>query len=217
MAEAPQTPSPSSTAVPSPAPPAPGRRLVSRILPFIPIALAVGVALAYRHYYYPQPVFKTDADLVGAKAPDFSLRDAHKEPGDPLVTLSLLVEKSPVMLVFYRGYSCPRCMWHLQLVDDQIDEFANAGLQVVAISPDTPANTRDSIDTYNQDFPFPLLYDPDDKVARAYDLPGQDGYYLHGVFVVDMERRIRFAARTQEQYPAILDVVEVGKKLQQQP
>jgi peroxiredoxin len=213
MAESPENPSPSPPSPASLAPaPRPSRRRAARILPFLPILLALGIALTIR--YFPKPPAKTDAELLGTRAPDFSLRDAHKQAGDPLVTLSLLVEKSPVMLVFYRGYTCPRCMWHLAQAADAIDDFTNAGLQILAISPDTPANTRDSIASFNQDFPFPLLYDPDDKIARAYGLLSQDGYFLHGVFVVDRQRRIRFVARTEEQYPVTQNMVDVGKELQ---
>lgn len=188
----------------------------ARLVPFIPILLALVVAFAARYFMTSAPPMK-EKDLIGTKAPDFSLRDAHKEESDDPVTLSLLADKGPVVIVFYRGYGCSRCMGHLALIGGQIEDYEQAGVQVLAISPDTPANTKDSIATFQQDFPFPLLSDRDNKVARAYGLLAADGSFLHGVFVIDRERRIQFAAKTDEPYGDAAMLLEIAKKWRKTP
>jgi peroxiredoxin len=198
-----------------PPPPVTPRRKArrdSRILPFIPIMLAVAIAFIVRQYIN-RPATVVEKELVGTKAPDFSLRDAHKTEGDDPVTLSLLIDKSPVLIIFFRSYSCPRCVAALVAVTDEFEAFTKAGIQVIAISPDTVANTRDSIQTYG-DFPFPLLSDRDDKAARAFGLLASDDTYFHGIFIIDQDRRIQFAVRTEEPYTDTQSLLEAGKKPQ---
>ena len=184
-----------------------------RVLPLVPIVAALATALIVRQFYPKPAAVKLGSDLIGTKAPDFSLRDVHKEEGEAAVTLSLLAEKGPVVVVFYSSYVCPRCVGHLSAIADEFEAFTDAGLQVIAISPDTPANTRDSIQTYG-DFPFPLLFDRESKVAGAFGLVNADGNYLPGVFIIDRDRRIQFAARSAEPEVDIGNVLEFGRKLQ---
>ena len=127
----------------------------------------------------------------GELAPDFTLPDAH----GGTVTLSDAEKNGPVLLIFYLGYSCPRCVEHLRSVSDRIDEFKKLGTTVLAVSPDTLAETRDSVRTYDEDFSFPLLSDPDKSVARRYGMAPPGATMLHGVFVIDRRGVIRFAAR----------------------
>jgi len=181
------------------------------LVPFVPIVLALVIALIARHFQPAQA--EVSEKMVGMKAPDFSLRDAHQEAGDEPVTLSILTDKSPVLIVFFMGYSCPKCIGHLGALGDMVDDFAQAGVQIIAISPWTVTNTRDSIQTYG-DFPFPLLSDLDGKVARAYGLVDSDGQPLHGVFLVDKERRIQFAAKTDHPYTDIGDLLKRAQNLQ---
>jgi peroxiredoxin len=184
-----------------------------RVLPFVPIVVALATALIVRQFYPKPAPAKLGNELIGTKAPDFSLRDVHKEEGEAAVTLSLLAEKGPVVVVFYSSYVCPRCVGHLKAIADEFEAFTDAGLQVIAISPDTPANTRDSIQTYG-DFPFPLLFDRESKVAGAFGLVNADGNYLPGVFIIDRDRRIQFAARSEAPEVDIGNVLELGRKLQ---
>jgi peroxiredoxin len=200
------TPDPSS---PPGAPSTPPRRSFALlVLPFIPIVLALGVALSIRSSPKTPPPAATRAD-VGDLAPDFSLQDARQQPDAPPIALSCMVQKGPVVLVFHRGLGCHFCYAFLQQIAEQFDDFTKAGLQVLALSSD-PYGALD-----NPDFPFPLLFDPNDDVAYAYDLFDAEGALRYGVFIVDKDRRIRFAARTSvplgDAIPAFLDE---GRKLQ---
>jgi peroxiredoxin len=203
---------------PNPAPqPAPGGspsprrrpRLLSYALPFIPVVLAVGIALAIRASAKTRPPATTTSPQIGDLAPDFTLQDARKQPDAPPISLSRTLQKGPVILVFHRGLGCHFCYAFLTQIAEQIDDFNKAGLQVLALSAD-PMGAAE-----NPDFPFPLLWDSNDDIAYAYDLFDADGSLRYGVFIIDQDRRIRFAARTSypmsEALPAFLDE---GRKLQ---
>ena len=220
-----EPPSPASHSGPasrviSPAPdPFPRRNPWALLLPVIPIVVALGVAYGVRQYKLRHPSAPEVAQTgparalkIGSLAPDFSLPDAHKLTGDEPVTLSILANKSPVLVVFYLGYSCPRCVGHRKEISDRIEEFNKAGLQVIAISPDTLAETRDSIGVYG-DFAFPLLSDQDEKVARVFGLMEPDGGMHHASFLIDTDRRIQFFNISDHPDSDIDNLLAMGRNL----
>jgi peroxiredoxin len=71
---------------------------------------------------------------VGDSAPDFELPNAS---GD-MVRLSSLLERGPVVLVFYRGAWCPYCNAQLHELQARLPEIASLGATLVAISPQLP-------------------------------------------------------------------------------
>jgi len=106
---------------------------------------------------------------TGDKVPDFSLPSA--QGGE--VSLSELLKKGPVVLVWYRGGWCPYCMVHLKAMQEALGGIRAAGGEVVAISPEIPekaAETREK-----NGFEFPIVSDTGNRIARqfrvVYDLP----------------------------------------------
>lgn len=101
---------------------------------------------------------------VGAKAPDFSL----KNPYGKTIKLSTLLKKGPVILTFYRGAWCPYCNLQLHQLKQALPQFKKHGASLVAITPQTPDK---SLGQFKQDgFPFEVLSDMDYKVIKAYQL-----------------------------------------------
>jgi peroxiredoxin/YHS domain-containing protein len=99
---------------------------------------------------------------VGAKAPEFELKDATGAP----VALSKLLEEGPVVLTWYRGGWCPYCNIQLQAYQQSLAEIRGAGGQLVAISPELPDN---SLSTKEKNgLAFVVLSDVGSAVARAY-------------------------------------------------
>jgi peroxiredoxin len=192
-------------------------------VPFIPIFLAILAAVVISRLRPAAPhggmtgamsmpaADRTHAVDVGDKAPDFTLTDVH---GEAPVTLSQLADKGPVLLIYYLGYSCPRCVANLHEIAGRKDEFDKLGVQIVAASPNTVAETRDSINTY-ADFPFPLLADPQLKVARAYGLEYGDTL-LHGAFAVDPHRTLQFAMKSSHPYDNIDNLLGTFKMIKAQ-
>ncbi len=99
---------------------------------------------------------------VGDKAPDFTLPDTHGVP----VTLSRLLEKGPVILLFYPKAFTPGCTRQNQNFRDHFGEVTAKGAQVVGISVDGVETQRKFQDRYQ--LPFPLLSDEGGKVAAKY-------------------------------------------------
>lgn len=127
---------------------------------------------------------------VGATAPDFTLPDANKAP----VSLSDFRGRQPVLLVFYPFAFSGVCTGELCQLRDDLSTFADAGVQVLAISCDTSQSLKAWGD--QQGYQFPLLSDfwPHGAVARAYDVFfDKAGMALRGTFLVDTDGVIRFA------------------------
>jgi peroxiredoxin len=148
---------------------------------------------------------------LGAVAPEFTLLDAHGGK----VSLAEARKKGPVLLVFYLGYSCPRCMAHVAELAARKSELDRDRTQVLLIGPDSIEDTRASIESFG-DFPFAMLCDPAMDVARKYGIIEKD-ILFHAAFIVDQEGKIRFAAVGPHPYEdvdhllSVLDGMEAGK------
>lgn len=107
---------------------------------------------------------------VGDKAPAFALKDQDGR------TVSLADFKArKLLLYFYPKADTPGCTAQACGVRDAMEELAEAGAVPVGISPDEPAKQKKFDDNY--DLGFPLLSDPDHKVAQAYGAWGEKSMY----------------------------------------
>lgn len=101
---------------------------------------------------------------VGSKAPDGALPDVS----GATVKLSALYKKGPTFLIFYRGGWCPFCNAQLHNLTEAKAEFDKRGVQLVAISVDSPgeeAKTQAKVGV-----PFPMLSDSKLKVHGAFKI-----------------------------------------------
>lgn len=101
---------------------------------------------------------------VGDKAPEFTLADANGTN----VTLADLLATGPVVLTFYRGVWCPYCNMELQALQEALPAIEAHGARLIAITPQTAANSRKAGRT--QALTFPILTDPMGEVAAAFGL-----------------------------------------------
>ncbi|MGY2289683.1 peroxiredoxin-like family protein [Pseudomonas sp. SDO528_S397] len=101
---------------------------------------------------------------VGDKAPLFSLKDANGE----LVSSAQLLAQGPLVVTFYRGVWCPYCNMELQALQAFLPTLKATGANLVAVSPQTAANSRKS--ERITDLAFPILNDPHNDVADAFGL-----------------------------------------------
>ncbi len=149
---------------------------------------------------------------VGAKAPDFTLPDAHGKP----VTLSGLLAKGPAVVTFYRGGWCPFCDLQLRSYQGALGAIHALGAELVAISPQTPDYALSDVE--KKQLTFPVLTDKANRVARTFKLVfalsdalrklqthfgsvlpkfnGDDSWELPmpGTFVLDRHGVVRFAS-----------------------
>src|SRR6266404_2714707 len=91
---------------------------------------------------------------AGDKAPWFVLNDADGRS----VSSAELLARGPLVVSFYRGVWCPYCNLELQALREALPAFRELGASLVAISPQTAANSRKSKRTNGLD--FPILSDP---------------------------------------------------------
>ena len=75
---------------------------------------------------------------AGDRAPSFALPD----PDGKIVSSDDLLARGPLVLTFYRGAWCPYCSLDLQALEEARMEIEARGATLVAISPQTAANSR---------------------------------------------------------------------------
>ena len=101
---------------------------------------------------------------AGDKAPEFTLGN---QAGEEISSAELLA-KGPLVVSFYRGVWCPYCNLELQALEAALPEFQKLGATLVAISPQTAANSRKSVRQIG--LSFPILSDVKGRVGEAFGL-----------------------------------------------
>lgn len=104
------------------------------------------------------------AKTVGDAAPDFTLSD----PEGNLISMQDLLKSGPLVLTFYRGVWCPYCNIELQALQAALQNIVSRGANLVAISPQTPVNSRRS--QRDNKLGFPILSDVGSAVAHAFGI-----------------------------------------------
>jgi peroxiredoxin len=104
------------------------------------------------------------AKKAGDVAPEFLLKDPE---GNPVSSRELLA-RGPLVVSFYRGVWCPYCNLELQALQAALPEITARGASLVAISPQTQANSRKSQRDNKLD--FPILSDVKSEVANAFGI-----------------------------------------------
>jgi peroxiredoxin len=72
------------------------------------------------------------------------------------------------VLIFYRGEWCPYCNLQLRTFQNHLDEFAESGAQLVAISPETPDHSLSMAE--KNELGFLVLSDVGANVIERYGL-----------------------------------------------
>lgn len=106
--------------------------------------------------------------LIGQAAPSSKLQTVD---GDP-VSLKALTMQKPTVLIFYRGGWCPYCnrqLAGLKDIEGQLDEL---GYQILAISPETPAQLQEQ--KLQTKFSVQLFADPDLEAISGFGI----GFYV---------------------------------------
>ena len=131
---------------------------------------------------------------VGSPAPSFTLEGTTGSAASRREYTLEAYRGTPVVLVFYPGDSTPVCTRQLNAYSNEIDRFATAGAQVLAISPQG-LDSHDDFSCKQGGFGFPLLADTDKAVGGAYGILGPLGFYRRSAFVIDGDGIVRYAHR----------------------
>jgi peroxiredoxin Q/BCP len=122
---------------------------------------------------------------VGDSAPDFTLASTEGS-----ITLSDRLQRRAVLLVFYPGDDTPVCTRQLCDYRDNLDGFADLGVDVLALNP----QKLDSHERFakKHGLPFPLLSDPDRIVCNAYGASGLLGMTKRALVLIGRDGRVRW-------------------------
>jgi peroxiredoxin len=99
--------------------------------------------------------------LIGEKIPEIILKSSENTD----VQLADLLKKKKSILVFYRGGWCPYCNMHLQAMAEAEKQILEQGFQIIAISPDAPANLK--ITAEKDKAKYTLLSDSKGELIKA--------------------------------------------------
>lgn len=119
---------------------------------------------------------------VGQQAPEFELKDQSGS----LVSLASFKGEKAVALVFYPFTFTGVCEGELCRLRDDFSTFEDAGVQVLAVSCDSPHSQR--VWAEQQGYNFPVLSDfwPHGAVAQAYGVFNEAlGCANRGTFLID--------------------------------
>lgn len=129
--------------------------------------------------------------VEGEPAPPFTLTDDRGRD----VSLADYAGRR-LLIYFYPRAFTPGCTTEACDLRDRHEAFLQAGWQIVGISPDPPARLARFREEHH--LPFPLLSDPDHRVAGAYGAWGTKRSYgretegiMRSTFAVGPDGRIQ--------------------------
>jgi peroxiredoxin len=118
---------------------------------------------------------------VGAQAPPFALKDSNNK----LVRSEDILSLGPLVIKFFRGRWCPYCMTELETWRDLYGQLRERGALMVAIGPQTERQSDFMAGQHG--LPFPVLFDPGNKVAEqfglVYNVPDYHRTYYRSILV----------------------------------
>ena len=130
---------------------------------------------------------RTSRFTKGNKVPDFSTF-LHDES----VLTSGDLHQQKYILFFYNHDGSETCTKEACNVRDHYNLLASKGYKIFGVSEDSPKKHQKFISKFN--LPYPLIYDRDNQLAKAFDLYGQKEFMgrisdaVHRTtFVVDAE------------------------------
>jgi peroxiredoxin len=123
---------------------------------------------------------------TGWQAPDWSLPDHEGRT----VRRSDFRGK-PIILIFYQGMGCVHCVEQLADFSPKTKDFADAGIEIVAIGTDTPEGLKAS--AARGTLPFKVLSDTAMSTFRAFHAYDDfERLPLHGTILIDGAGRVRW-------------------------
>ena len=147
---------------------------------------------------------------VGDEAPDFTLPSTDDD-----ITLSERLEEGAVLLVFYPGDNTPVCTKQLCDYRDNLDVFAELGVQILAINPQR-LRSHEKFSAKHA-FPFPLLSDAGGAVCKAFGALNLVGQAKRALVLIDRHGTVQYSRsdfpifhRSAEELEAIIQELELS-------
>lgn len=145
---------------------------------------------------------------VGSKAPNFNLSRAM----GGYHTLGAMLEKGPAIVMFVRSASAPYSLQQLQLLQKNVNQFQQLGIQIVAITPDPLDALQGAQSRHN--FIYDVLSDPGNNVARQFGIV-QITESTPAMFSIDQQGNV-VGIQLQPQMRSVFDLTEAALPLRPQ-
>ena len=159
-----------------------------------PLAMELGYGEKWAKPYKPNGDVgdRPDLDKLGPfryapyQAPTWEVKTRDGEPIG-----SNKYAGKPMIVIFYLGFGCLHCMEQLQEFSPNADKFRQAGIELVAISNETPELLATGMAKYDKPINLPLHCDSELNVFKSFrcfdDFEKQP---LHGTFLIDAQGRV---------------------------
>jgi peroxiredoxin len=165
-----------------------------------PIAKEFGYPADWRLTPPPDPmaVARPDITTLGpltwspVAAPPLVLKDGNGKGAK--VTLADYRGRN-VLVLFYLGAGCSRCMEQVNAFAAKREAFAKAGIELLAVSTEKAEEVRAMCAAPEAagKYPFPILADPDNSAFKAWGAYDDfEKMPLHGTFLIDAQGRMRW-------------------------
>jgi peroxiredoxin len=124
---------------------------------------------------------------IGQEVPDFELKDQSGQS----VRLSSFRGDKPVVLVFYPFTFTGVCEGELCQLRDDIADYDQANVQVVAVSCDSAFTQKQWAEQQNWNFPVLSDFWPHGEVARSFGVFNEKlGCANRATFVIDVDGKL---------------------------
>jgi peroxiredoxin len=100
----------------------------------------------------------------GTKAPAFMLKNQRDED----ISSVDLIKPGPLVVSFTRGSWCPFCAAEVRALNEVYEQFRQAGIELVVLSPQSPDSTQKQAKA--ETLKFNLLVDKDNEIGKAFGL-----------------------------------------------
>ncbi|WP_213765550.1 peroxiredoxin-like family protein [Caballeronia sp. dw_19] len=100
----------------------------------------------------------------GTKAPAFMLKNRR---GEDISSVDL-IKHGPLVVSFTRGSWCPFCAAEVRALNEVYEQFRQAGIELVVLSPQSPDSTQKQATA--EKLKFNLLVDKDNEIGKAFGL-----------------------------------------------
>lgn len=144
-------------------------------------------------------------------APSFTLENERRE------SLSLADFRGrPVLVVFYLGAGCSHCIEQLNALAPATKGFTDAGIDIVAVSTDTPDGLKKTFDQGKdgKGYPFRIVSDHALNAFHAFrSFDDFENIPLHGTFLIDANGLVRWQNISYQPFKDVNWLLDESKRL----
>ena len=155
-------------------------------------ALRIAASLVLLAAFAAAPIALADAPAIGSAAPDFQLTTLDGKA----FSLAEAAKSHKATVVMFIATKCPYSNAYNDRMRDMAASYEKQGILFAGINSNKSEPAEEvSAHAKKHGFGFPIMKDPDNKVADLYD-----ARHTPEIFVVDPDGKLRYHGRIDENY-----------------